>query len=91
MTEHLRRFHDLIEDGLESFRPRHCPKNIADRPPLFAQVLVLSQEVVSVDRVALAHGDGTVREVRSMPEKAAHVGREKVRRRVATMPDARAR
>jgi hypothetical protein len=55
VTEPPRGLNDFIEHGLQSFRPRDRSENLADSPSLFAQVLVIPNELLNVEWLALLH------------------------------------
>ena len=55
MTQAPGRRDDRIEHGLEAFRTRDRTQDLADRLPLFAQVLVLPDELLDVERLATFH------------------------------------
>jgi hypothetical protein len=55
-TEPPRGRDDLIEDGLQAFGTRDRSKNLADRAPLLAQVLVVPSEFLNVEWFACVHG-----------------------------------
>lgn len=47
--------HDLIEHGLQPFGACDRAKHLADRLPLFAQVLVVPNELLDVARLVTLH------------------------------------
>jgi hypothetical protein len=55
MTQAPGRRDDRIEHGLESFRTRDRAKDLIHRVPLLAQVLVLPNELLDVERLAASH------------------------------------
>ena len=55
-TEPLRGLDDLVQYRLQTLRGRDRPKNVADRLPLVAQVLIVSSELLDVAYLALSHG-----------------------------------
>jgi len=56
VTEPFRGANDLVQHRLQSFGTRDCAINVADRPLLLAQVLVIPNKLVNVSHHALAHG-----------------------------------
>jgi hypothetical protein len=49
---------DLVEHRLKSFRARDGAENITGRSALLTQVLVLPEQLLSVDRLAVTHAAG---------------------------------
>ena len=56
MTKPPRGIDDLVEHGLQAFGARDRAENLADRPPLLAQVLNFPNELLSLEWLARAHG-----------------------------------
>jgi len=55
MTQASGRRDDRIENGLEAFLTRNRAEDLVHRPPLLAQVLVLPDELLEVERLGASH------------------------------------
>ena len=55
MTQAGGRLDDRVEHGLEAFRTRDRAEDLVERLTLLAQVLVLPNELLDVERLAASH------------------------------------
>ena len=71
VAEVLRGRDDLVEHGLQALRTRDRPQDLADRPPLLAQVLVVPNELLDVECLVLAHPpDSTPNPIGTCPRRS---------------------